>query len=307
MTKESENTDYSHLIDNKERITQCYVCNSGKIFFFKKVHGFSVYKCKTCKLIWVGDAINEKKLKSFYSSNYYTNFYVKRTGFKNYVGNEKNYRKNSRNNIDIISKVKKIDFLRVLDIGCACGFYIDEIKKLKKCDVYGVEFSEWAIQYATENLGLKNIFFQEKHDQFHFENNYFDIVFLLGTIEHVINPREMLVEINRILKPEGLLMITTLDTKSSIPFYLIKPPEHFYYFNHHNLPVLLKRMGFKTLINQSYFSHYYVFEIFQVLSNLPFLSSVKPLSSLIYKLFPDLSIKSPTNEMVLVAQKGETE
>lgn len=307
MTRESKDTDYSHLISRKERVTQCYVCNSEKIFLFKKVHSFTVYKCKACKLIWVGDVINEERLKSFYSSDYYTNFYVKRTGFKNYVGNENNYRRNSRNNINIISKVKKIDGLRILDIGCACGFYIDEIQKLNKCDVYGVEFSEWAIEYAKENLGLKNIYFQEKNDHFHFGDNYFDIVFLLGTIEHVINPREMLAEINRMLKPEGLLMITTLDTKSSIPFYLIKPPEHFYYFNHHNLPVLLKRMGFKTLINQSYFSYYYLFEIFQVLSNLPFLSFAKPLSSFLYKLFPDLSIKSPTNEMIIIGQKSESE
>ncbi len=304
MSKDSKDADYSHLIDFKENITKCYVCGSDKVFFFKKVNGFSVYRCKTCKLIWIGDAINEEKLKSFYSSDYYTNFYVKRTGFKNYVGNEKNYRKNSRNNINIISRVKKIDFLRVLDIGCACGFYIDEIKKLKNCDVYGVEFSEWAIKYATENLGLTNIYFQEKHNHFHFASNYFDIVFLLGTIEHIINPREMLAEVYRILKPEGLVMITTLDTKSSIPLYLIKPPEHFYYFSHDNLPILLRNMGFKTLINEPYFSHYYIFEIFQVLSKCPFLCFLKPISSLIYKLFSNLSIKSPTNEMAIIAQKG---
>lgn len=305
MPKDFKDIDYSHLVDYNVRITQCYVCNSEKVFFFKKVNGISVYKCKACKLIWVGDAINEEKLKAFYSNDYYTNFYVKRTGFRNYLSNEKIHRTNARNNINIINRVKNIDSLKVLDIGCACGFYIDEMEKLKKCDVYGVEFSKWAIQYAREKLGLKNIFFQERHKHFDFKNNFFDIVFLFGTIEHIINPREMLAEVYRILKPEGLLMITTLDTKSLIPFYLIKPPEHLYYFNHNNLPILLKDTGFKTLINKPYFFYYYIFQIFHVLSNLPFLSFLTSISSLIYKLFSNLRIKSPTNEMVIVVQKGK--
>ena len=303
MSRDSKDTNYSHFIDFEQTITNCYVCGSDDVYFWKKVNGFSVYRCKKCKLIWIGDAINEEKLKSFYGSDYYTNFYVERTGYKDYVGHEYNYRKNSRNNINIVSKVKKIDFLRVLDIGCACGFYIDEIKRLKNCDVYGVDFSEWAIKYATDTLNLKNIYSQKKENHFDFESSYFDVVFILGTIEHVTNPREMLAEVYRVLKPNGIIMITTLDTKSLVPLYLIKPPEHLFYFSHDNLPILLKSMGFKTLINEPYFSHYYVFEILQVLSNFPFLKVLAPISRLMYKLFFRLSFKSPSNEMAIVAQK----
>ena len=303
MPRDSKDTDYSQFIDFKQEITNCYVCGSDNLYFLKKVNGFSVVRCKKCKLIWIGDAINEEKLKSFYDSDYYTNFYVERTGYKDYVGHEYNYRKNSRNNINIVSKVKKIDFLRVLDIGCACGFYIDEIKRLKNCDVYGVDFSKWAIKYGTDTLNLKNIYYQEKENHFDFESSYFDVVFILGTIEHVTSPREMLAEVYRMLKPDGIIMITTLDTKSLVPLYLIKPPEHLFYFNHNNLPILLRSMGFKTLINEPYFSHYYVFEILQILSNFQFLKFLAPISRLIYKLFSRLSFKSPSNEMAIVAQK----
>ena len=174
---------------------------------------------------------------------------------------------------------------------------------MKNCDVYGLEFSEWAIKYATETLNLKNIYFQEKEYQYNFESNYFDIVFVLGTIEHVTKPREMLADVYRILKPGGIIMITTVDTKNYIPLYLIKPPEHLFLFNHNNLPILLRKFGFKTLINEPYFSHYYVFEILQILSNFWFLKFLAPISRLIYKLFSRLSFKSPSNEMDIVAQK----
>ena len=303
MPRKSKDTDYSHFIDFEQAITNCYICDSDDVYFSKKVNGFSVYRCKKCKLIWIGDAINEEQLKSFYSSGYYTNFYVERTGYKDYVGHENNYRKNARNNINIVSRVKPIDLLRVLDIGCACGFYIDEIKRLKNCDVYGVEFSKWAIKYATETLNLKNIYFQEKEYQYDFESNYFDVVFVLGTIEHVTKPKEMLAEVYRILKPGGIIMITTVDTKNYLPLYLIKPPEHLFLFNHDNLPILLRNLGFKTLIKEPYFTHYYVFEILQVLSNFPFLKFLAPISRLTYKLFSRLSFKSPSNEMAIVAQK----
>jgi len=113
----------------------------------------------------------------------------------------------------------------------------------------------------------------------------------------------MLAEVYRMLKPDGIIMITTLDTKSLVPLYLIKPPEHLFYFNHNNLPILLRSMGFKTLINEPYFSHYYVFEILQILSNFQFLKFLAPISRLIYKLFSRLSFKSPSNEMAIVAQK----
>ena len=102
MPRDSKDTDYSQFIDFKKEITNCYVCGSDNVYISKKVNGFSVYRCKKCKLIWIGDAINEEKLKSFYGSDYYTNFYVERTGYKDYVGHEHNYRKNSRNNINIL-------------------------------------------------------------------------------------------------------------------------------------------------------------------------------------------------------------
>ena len=102
MPRDSKDTDYSHFIEFEQAITNCYVCGSDDVCFSKKVNGFSVYRCKKCKLIWIGDVINEEKLKSFYGSGYYTNFYVERTGYKDYVGHENNYRKNSNSNRKIL-------------------------------------------------------------------------------------------------------------------------------------------------------------------------------------------------------------
>ena len=141
------------------------------------------------------------------------------------------------------------------------------------------------------------------HDSLDFDSDYFDIVLLIGTIEHVADPRTLLSEIYRVLKSGGILVITTIDTRGIIPLYHLKPPEHLFYFNHNNLMMLLEQEGYRYLLRETHMSIYFLFEVFNILSQFRMLSFFKFLGTAVSKAYPDFSLRLPTNEMLLIVQK----
>lgn len=284
------------MLKNNIKVAECYICKSNKIKFYKNVNGFVINKCFKCGLLWVKE-INKNVIFSFYNQKYFNN--GKKMGYKNYLVDEKNHRKNAQNIFRIVDKIKDLTKLKILDIGCAFGFLLDEARRLKECEAYGIELSEFAYQYASKRLGLKvsNCDF----DELNFEPNFFDAVFLVGTIEHLVFPKETLGHINQILKPQGLLVVTTIDTKGLIPLYSLKPPEHLFYFNHKNLSLLLEESGFKCLVKKGYFVNYHLHDLLYRLGEFLSFSFLSHISKLFEKF--NISMKIPTNEMIVIAEK----
>lgn len=275
----------------------CYICESKKIEPYKEVDSFLVYRCRDCKFLWVKD-IDRQKIVSFYNQSYFYN--DSKIGYKNYLADEKNHRKNARGIINTVSRIKDLTGSRILDLGCAYGFLLDEAKKIKKCEAYGIEINNDAYEYAKNNLLLKVT--NCELDSCNFEPDFFDAVFLIGTLEHLVFPKETLAIIHDILKPDGLLVITTIDTRGLFPLYSIKPPEHLYYFNHNNLLTLLDNLGYKGLLNKTYFVSYQAHDLCHRIGEF--------LSLPVFRFIPDkfknllnFPVKIPTNEIIVIATK----
>jgi len=94
---------------------------------------------------------------------------------------------------------------KLLDIGCANGDFSGPLVK-KGYDCYGLEYKDEAIKESA-GKGIKVIrgSFLEK---FPYKDNFFDIVFAGEVIEHTTNDSRFLREINRIVKPGGLIILT---------------------------------------------------------------------------------------------------
>lgn len=93
--------------------------------------------------------------------------------------------------------------LQILDVGCGTGKNLEELLSFGK--VYGIDSSSDAIRFCKKRI-LTNIYLRHSH-QTKFKNNYFDIVLLLDVLEHV-DENPTLKEIHRILKPNGILILT---------------------------------------------------------------------------------------------------
>jgi SAM-dependent methyltransferase/glycosyltransferase involved in cell wall biosynthesis len=105
--------------------------------------------------------------------------------------------------------------LKILDYGCAHGHYIVPwAKALTSSDFLGVDISARAIAAAmewTRTEGLGNVSFvigaQDWLDTHPY--GFFDIIFAGEVVEHVVDYRTLIEKFRRLLKADGLLVITT--------------------------------------------------------------------------------------------------
>ncbi|MGI8640393.1 MAG: class I SAM-dependent methyltransferase [Pyrinomonadaceae bacterium] len=117
---------------------------------------------------------------------------------------------------------------KLLDIGFGEGGLLTVAEKNDwKC--YGTELSPQALKYGDEKgwIVAKDVLSDER-----FEKNSFDIVTMIELIEHVPNPDDFLQTALSLLRPGGLLYLTTPNIKSinwrwlGIDWSVISPPEH---------------------------------------------------------------------------------
>ena len=105
----------------------------------------------------------------------------------------------------------------VLDAGCGTGYCTRALKKkYKKASIKGVDFSTGMVKQATSENGLFNKIDYQCADINHlpYPNNYFDLVFSNLTMQWVMDPKRALLELNRVLKPGGILIFSSLGIET---------------------------------------------------------------------------------------------
>jgi SAM-dependent methyltransferase len=118
----------------------------------------------------------------------------------------------------------------VLDIACGTGYGSYEIKKVAKF-VVGVDISTEAINYAMSHYKAKNIeYILDDATTLRKVKNKFDVIVSFETIEHLDsnNRKLFLKNISRLLKSDGLLILSTPNKKVTSPFSS-KPLNKFHY------------------------------------------------------------------------------
>ncbi|MFH0877810.1 MAG: methyltransferase domain-containing protein [Candidatus Omnitrophota bacterium] len=198
-----------------------------------------VVKCRKCGLVYTNPRIHEQELECNYSDMV----------DESYLAEERGRRLSARAVLKVLKKYRKSGN-KLLDIGCATGLLLDEARK-DGWEVYGVELSRWAVAFARDMLRLEHIF-EGALVEANFPANFFDVVVLKDTIEHLLSPRETLVAIRKILKPSGILCVNTPNIQSWISRMLgakwwgVKQ-AHLYYYTPRTLEKMLRSTGFVPL------------------------------------------------------------
>jgi len=100
-------------------------------------------------------------------------------------------------------------FDRVLDVGCGDGSFSLLLKEASSArEIYGIEVSPEGTELANK-AGVKAFCLDLDAEDFPFEDNFFNAVFCGEIIEHLYDPDHLLEEAHRVLKPEGLLVLST--------------------------------------------------------------------------------------------------
>lgn len=150
---------------------------------------------------------------------------------------------------------------RLLDVGCNRGSFLVAAKEMG-FNAVGVEVVPEFTRYIQNKYRIE-IFSELKTANF--PSKYFDVVNMSHILEHLENPVATLFEVNRILKPGGILGISlpnpcSFASRSHNIFHFLSlrykrsrysmdlnPPIHLYSFPKETLLLLLAKTQFKIL------------------------------------------------------------
>ena len=138
---------------------------------------------------------------------------------------------------------------RLLEIGCSYGF-LSAYFRDDGWDVTALEPDPIPARHAREVMKLRVI--DAVPSEARLPAASFDVVLMMHVIEHAPDPRQMLAEIHRILKPGGTLVMET-PRFDSLAFRLLRHRErsiacagHVYFFTTHTLGALARKTRFEV-------------------------------------------------------------
>lgn len=142
----------------------------------------------------------------------------------------------------------------LLDVGCATGDFLSVAKDFGYSSE-GLELSRWSSKIAR-NRGFR--VYQEGLQSLSrkFPGKY-DVITLLGVIEHFESPAKEMKYLNSLLKPNGFLVIWTGDVNGLMSRLLGRrwwywQGQHIQYFSSLSLNCLARNSGFAHIVTKRY-------------------------------------------------------
>ena len=111
----------------------------------------------------------------------------------------------------ILNSVKASGFnpSTALDYGCGEGRYIELLTDFfPDASIYGSDISDTALQIAQAKYSSAK-YLTMSDETVNFTENYFDLIISIEVLEHVKNVEKSIAEISRLLKPQGMVIIST--------------------------------------------------------------------------------------------------
>jgi SAM-dependent methyltransferase len=206
---------------------------------------FTLDSCSSCRCLFMNPMPAESEIAAFYPNQYWWS--ASRPGLLRKL--EALYRRIAlRGHVSFILKTaghrRNLD---LLDVGCGSASLLALMKK-RGFHVTGVDFSSEAAAVAKIENGVRVVVGSLTDGAF--PNASFDIVTLFHVMEHVTNPREVLREVVRILKPNGsiVLQVPNIDSWQfgifGAKWYGLDIPRHVIDYSRDGMLRLLDDVGF---------------------------------------------------------------
>lgn len=142
----------------------------------------------------------------------------------------------------------------ILDVGCASGWFLSEVAKVyKQSKCTGIDVYDDAIAYGRKKYKKLELVKGDGH-KIPFNKASFDFIICNEVLEHVENPEKVLLEIKRVLKPNGVAVIE-MDSGNFLFRAVwhwwthmrrgVWKDAHIHVFNAQKLEKMIKKCGFK--------------------------------------------------------------
>jgi 2-polyprenyl-3-methyl-5-hydroxy-6-metoxy-1,4-benzoquinol methylase len=218
----------------------------GTDFLFETTsRTFTLDSCSACRCLFLNPMPGEEEIAGFYPNQYWWS--ASSPGLLKKL--ESVYRRIAlRGHVSFISKAAaNRTGLELLDVGCGSASLLGLMKN-RGFRVMGVDFSSEAAAVAKTENGVNVIVGSLGHAAF--ADASFDIVTLFHVMEHVTNPRAVLKEVARILRPGGsvVLQVPNIDSWQFRMFgakwYGLDIPRHVIDYSKESMLRLLDDAGF---------------------------------------------------------------
>ena len=228
----------------------CPACGNSRYKSEFKKNGFEYTSCLSCKTLYVNPRPPLNLLDDFYSTSPSTSFWVN-DFFKPVaeIRREKIFRPRMQM---IAREFPMLSKARIGDIGAGFGIALEELKNLlPEADLVAIEPSlEMADICKAKGLDVIPTIMENVEES----DGNFDLLMSFELFEHLYNPDEFLKKAWKLLKPNGRIIITTLNGQGFDIQVLwnrsksIFPPHHLNFFNPDSIAHLLEINDFEIEI-----------------------------------------------------------
>lgn len=220
----------------------CILCGTDESATLFAEPPFRIVRCIECGLVYTLPRLPTTSISEMYQVGYWRSAEAKNFGYTDYLRDRDRYLRTFHLRSKVIDHYKPSPG-RVLDIGCAAGFFL-KVMEAKGWETTGVELSAFMANYARTELKLNNVFTGTLEEQ-PFDAESFDVITLWDVIEHLEDPRAVLATAKRLLKNDGILVLETQNVESVFArlmgrrWHHYKFEEHLWHFSPTTLSALL--------------------------------------------------------------------
>jgi SAM-dependent methyltransferase len=228
-----------------QKTNPCILCDNLEFHIIHQKDQWQYLCCRHCKLVSIHPRPTPRMLME-----YYRDYLPDRAeGIRKW---EALIQPVVTESADLVVSRTRTGGKKLLDVGCGYGFLLNEMKS-RGWDVKGLEVSKTGRDYAQSRWNFK--VYSEPLENLELPENIFDIVSILYVIEHVYDPLALLMEVNRVLKPGGLVIVRWPHTTPIVRILgplaqkmdLYHTPYHLYDFSPRTIGMILSKTGFKSV------------------------------------------------------------
>lgn len=214
----------------------CPACDGAHADFAFRVADFDHARCRRCGTVFVTPLPATSVIESTYLAPDY---------HSSDAGQEQRMRAEGDARAAIL---RRFGVRAVLEVGCGGGYFLDACRDLGIA-VEGVDRARTAEGPRRRGHTVHDAWFSD----FGPPAPRFDAVAMFEVIEHVPDPKDILLRARRWLRPGGFLALST-PSSTGLParllgprFPMVIPPEHLALFSRRGLHTLLAAAGFDPI------------------------------------------------------------
>ena len=229
---------------------QCYFCRNKEFEIIVNLD-WPIKKCLKCRLIQVNPLPSIKEVNDLYRGDYWK-------GLPAYGQQFFIHKKYFQKKISEIKKCRSTG--KLLDVGCALGCLL-EVARQQGFESEGIDISDYAVEQCRR-LGLsatQGVISDIK------KKKYYDIITAFEVIEHELNPVLTIKIIHKLLKKNGLLVLTVPNSKTLISkimgsrWFGYQNKEHLFHYDSNSIELILKKGGFLNIKITNDIGRHYLF------------------------------------------------